>query len=145
MSDVLIRGSCLCGKIRFEIRDKPLFMSSCHCTRCRKAGGSTTVAVHAEQLRWLKGEDLVVRYRPEPPYHIVRCFCGRCGTYLGEPDPGARGFPIAAAALDGDPGVRRVLHEHVAERAPWYEIDDELPQFPGHPPGLGGDGPAADE
>ncbi len=137
MADRLIRGSCLCGGIRFEIRGAPLWMSVCHCGRCRKVGGSATVAVLADQFRWVCGEDLVTRYLPEPPYHLTRCFCRACGTYLGEPQPEAEGFPIAANALDDDPGVRPILHEHVAHKPAWYEVPDGAPHYEGHPPGFG--------
>jgi hypothetical protein len=137
-----IRGSCLCGGVRFELAAAPLWMSRCHCSRCRKSGASPTVAVRARDFRFVQGAELVTRYVPPPPYTIVRCFCRICGTPLGEPETNPRGFPIAAGALDDDPGVRLALHEHVAETAPWEEIADDLPKFPGHPPGLGG-GPAS--
>jgi hypothetical protein len=132
-----IRGSCLCGGVRFEITGAPLWMSRCHCSRCRKAGGGTSVVVRAAHFRWVQGRELVASYAPEPPYHLVRRFCRVCGTHLGEPDTNPHGFPVAANALDDDPGVRLALHEHVAERPAWYEILDDAPQFPGHPPGFG--------
>ncbi len=131
-----IRGSCLCGGVRFEISGTPLWLSYCHCTRCRKVGGVANLSVRAEQFHWVQGEELVRRYEPEPPYHLVRCFCGVCGSYLGEPDTDPRGFPVAASALDDDPGVRPVLHERVAEKPAWYEILDGLPQYPKDPPGF---------
>ncbi|MGH7288402.1 MAG: GFA family protein [Myxococcota bacterium] len=135
MTDQPIRGSCLCGAVRFEIAGRPLWMTWCHCSRCRKVGGMANVTVRAEQFLWVQGRELVARYQPEPPFHLVRCFCRVCGSYLGEPDTNAKGFPIAASALDDDPRVRPVLHEYVAAKAPWYEILDGLPQFPGPPPG----------
>lgn len=133
-----IRGSCLCGGVRFEVTGNPLWMSRCHCARCRKASGGTTVMVRARDFRFVAGQELVARYEPAPPWNLVRCFCRVCGTHLGEPETNPRGFPIAADAFDDDPGVRLVLHEHVAEKPAWYEITDELPQFAGHPPGFGG-------
>lgn len=39
-----------------------------------------------------------------------------------------------ATALDDDPGVRPVLHEHVADKPAWLEILDDLPRFAGSPP-----------
>jgi len=134
MTDRPIRGSCLCGGVRFAITGRPLWMNWCHCARCRKVGGMASVVIRAEQFRWIQGRELVERYQPEPPFHLVRCFCRVCGSYLGEPETNAKGFPIAASALDDDPEVRPVLHEYVAEKAPWYEILDGLPQFPGSPP-----------
>ena len=137
MEDEPIRGSCLCGAVRFEIR-RPLWMSHCHCSRCRKSGGTTNVSVRAEDFRWVKGREHVTRYEPEPPHTLVRCFCRVCGSYLGEPDTSPVGFPVAATALDDDPGVRPILHEFVAEKPSWYEILDGLPQHAGPPPGFGG-------
>jgi hypothetical protein len=134
VSDEAVRGSCLCGGIRFELRGKPLWLSYCHCRRCRKVGGMANLTVLAKHFAWIQGEDLVVRYEPEAPFHLIRCFCGVCGTYLGEPETHPKAFPIAASTLDDDPGVRPVLHEHVADKAPWYEIVDGLPQFQADPP-----------
>jgi hypothetical protein len=36
----VIRGSCLCGKITYEIRGRPYFINHCHCSICRKAHGA---------------------------------------------------------------------------------------------------------
>ena len=129
-----IRGSCLCGGVRFEITGRPLFLTYCHCSRCRKVGGLANLTVRASDFRWVTGADLVSRYRAEPPFHLVRSFCRVCGSYLGEPEADPKYFPLAATALDDDPGIRPALHEHVADKAPWYEILDGLPQYPGDPP-----------
>jgi len=91
--------------------------------------------VRAEHFRWIQGEELVTRYVPEPPDNLVRCFCRVCGTALGEPQTHPKAFPISAHALDDDPGVRPVLHEHVAEKPAWYEILDDLPQHSREPSG----------
>ena len=136
MSHHPIRGSCLCGGVRFEITGPPLWMAHCHCSRCRKLGATTNVSVRAEHFRWVQGADLVTRYEPDAPFNLVRCFCRVCGSTLGEPATNDRGFAIAASAFDDDPGVRPILHEYVAHKAPWYEISDDLPQHPGAPPGF---------
>jgi hypothetical protein len=113
-------------------------MACCHCSRCRKAGGGmgATVAVRTEDLRWVSGPEHVVRYQPEPPWKLTRSFCGLCGTFLGEPDTNAEGggFPIAASALDDDPGLRIVLHECVADKPSWLDLCDDAHQIPGPAP-----------
>lgn len=134
MTQTPIRGSCLCGAVRFEIAGPPLWLAYCHCSRCRKSGGSANLSVRAEQFRWIQGRELVKRYVPEPPYDIVRCFCSVCGSYLGEPDTSDVSFPVAANALDDDPGVRPVFHEWVTDLPAWYEIHDDLPRFERSPP-----------
>jgi hypothetical protein len=64
---------------------------------------------------------------------IRRCFCKVCGTALGEIVSDQPNFPIAANALDADPGLRNRFHEFVAEKPAWYDICDTAKQFEGHP------------
>ena len=129
-----IRGSCLCGGIRFEVTGEPVTMAYCHCSRCRKAGGIANLMVKAQDFRWLQGAELVARYTPEPPWKLVRCFCRVCGTYLGEPETHPEAFTLSAHALDDDPRIRPVLHEQVASKPGWYQLTDGLPEHAEEPP-----------
>lgn len=129
----MIRGSCYCGAVAFELSEQPSMMGTCHCSRCRKSGQMTFVFVKAEHFRWVRGEDNVQRFSPTAPYNLARAFCRTCGTALGEPGVGDS-FPIAAHALDDDPVVRNRFHEWVNSKPAWYEIVDDAKQFPEHPP-----------
>jgi len=113
-----IKGSCLCGGVRFELFEPPLLMGACHCSRCRKAGSGVYAYVRAEAFHWLAGRDLLARYRPKPPFRFTRSFCKRCGTALGVPDSG-RILAIAANCLDDDPGVRVSFDEFLPDRPSW--------------------------
>lgn len=129
----MIGGSCCCGAIEFELLAEPSMMGTCHCTRCRKVGASTLVFVKKEDLKWIRGRDRVQIFAPNPPYKYRRCFCGICGTSLGEILSEEDSFPISASALDGKLGLRNRFHEFVAEKPSWYEICDRAKQFDGHP------------
>ena len=72
-----------------------------------------------------------------------RGFCSVCGSPIinkfsagspiAERDPHAPsryGYGIALATLDDDPGLRPAAHTFVAYKAPWFEITDDLPQYP---------------
>jgi hypothetical protein len=110
-------------------------MGTCHCSRCRKLGASTLVFVERHSFRWLRGEELVARYQPEPPHQYVRAFCSRCGTALGEAGSSEVSFPIPANCLDDDPQVRNQFHVFVADKPAWYTIGDGAQQFEGQPGG----------
>lgn len=129
----MIRGSCCCGAIKFELSSPPSMMGTCHCSRCRKVGASTFVFVKKEDFRWIQGQDFVVRYEPEAPYKYNRTFCKKCGTALGEVGSQQDSFPIAANCLDDDPIVRNTFHEFVVDKPVWYEICDAAKQFQEHP------------
>lgn len=129
----MIKGSCCCGAIKFELLAPPSMMGTCHCSRCRKVGASTFVFVKKETFRWIEGQDCVTRYEPEAPFKYARCFCKECGTALGEVSSQEDSFPIAANALDDDPMVRNKFHEFVNSKPAWYEICDDAKQFAEHP------------
>jgi hypothetical protein len=62
-------------------------------------------------------------------------FCRNCGSPLisrGDRHPTI--FNLALGTVDGDPGVRPTAHWHVASKASWFEIRDDLPQYPEFPP-----------
>ncbi len=136
----MVKGSCLCGGVCYEIDGEIGPMAHCYCSMCRKHHGAsfaTYVGVRAADFRWVKGEDLVARYRSSPG--LERGFCRTCGSNLPLPDSAGETFFLPAGTLDDDPGVRPAAHIFVASNAPWVGIEDNFPQFDGYPPGFGPD------
>jgi hypothetical protein len=51
-------------------------------------------------------------------------------------DPGAVAlYGVALATLDDDPGVRPDAHAFIIDKAPWFAVTDDLPQYPARIPG----------
>ncbi len=133
----MIKGSCLCGKVKFEISGEISLMANCHCSMCRKNHGApyvTYAGVDASQLSWVQGEDLIADYQSSEKVH--RGFCRECGSNLPLPGESGGQIFIPAGSLDDDPGVKPQVHIFVASKAPWVEINDDLPQFDAFPPGF---------
>jgi hypothetical protein len=132
----MLRGSCPCGGVRYEINGPLRGVLNCHCSMCRKAHGAayrTRASVKAADFGWVQGEELVTYYESTPGNH--RGFCRVCGSPLisrFDFDPTVYGVPLGA--LDDDPGKKPKLHVFVAHKAPWHDITDELPQFAELPP-----------
>ena len=127
----MIRGSCLCKRVRLEIHGKLANASHCYCSMCRKEHGAafgTYAEVRADNFRIVAGEELILRYRSSPG--VERTFCSRCGStlqFISQKNPGMA--EIALGVLDDDPGIRVSRHIFVASKAPWVEITDDLPQY----------------
>ena len=127
----MLRGSCLCGGVRYEINGSLSGVLNCHCSMCRKAHGAafrTRASVKAADFHWVRGEELVTYYESSPGNH--RGFCRVCGSPLlsrFDFEPAVYGLPLGA--LDDDPGKKPKRHVFVAYKAPWYDISDGLPQF----------------
>ena len=127
----MIRGSCLCGRVRYEIEGGFSDASHCHCGQCRKGHGAAFASygvLPSAALKYTAGSEAIRSYRASAT--ATRTFCGDCGSNLewrGSRTPERVG--IALGALDDEPAVRPRQHIFVGSRAPWYEIADELPQF----------------
>lgn len=132
----MIHGSCQCGGIKYRITGPLTGARNCHCSMCRKLQGSafrSRAGVKREDFAWVQGEHLVTFF--ESSKGNRRGFCRVCGSPIlskFDTDPAHYGLPLGA--LDDDPGVRPATHIHVASKAPWFEITDDLPQFPEGPP-----------
>ena len=131
----MIHGSCLCGKVRFELDGVPQFINHCHCSMCRKVHGAAFGSfLHADghRFRWLAGQSLVENYQSSPGN--VRAFCKVCGSNVPVLEEEDTHVIIPAGVLDDDPGIRPIVHIHTASKAPWFEITDALPQYAEVPP-----------
>ena len=129
-----IAGGCLCGAVRYEVTGPFLRAGHCHCSRCRKHSGAAVLTqgrVRREDFRLLSGEESLRVYHPAEGA-AVKAFCIRCGSSLfGGTWPEGPEVSIRLGSVDGDPGIRPQVHTFVDSRAPWDEITDELPRYPG--------------
>lgn len=133
----LTDGNCLCGGIAFEITGSPQRAMNCHCTRCqlgRSAAHATNVFYKVDQFRWTGGESLVREYKiPDARFHTA-AFCSRCGSKVPRVSAERGIVVVPAGSLDTDPGIQPAAHIFVADKAPWFEITDSLPQYVQMPP-----------
>lgn len=134
MSHAVIAGGCLCGAVRYEVTGPFLRAGHCHCSRCRKHSGAAVLTqgrVRREDFRLLSGEESVRVYRPAEGA-AVKAFCVQCGSSLfGGTWPEGPEVSIRLGSVEGDPGIRPQYHTFVDSRAPWDEITDDLPRYPG--------------
>ena len=94
---------------------------------CRKAHGAafgTYYSVDADAFQWTTPVDSIASYRSSP--EIVRPFCAHCGSVVPVADESTGHILIPAGCHRHGPPV--TAHIFVASRAPWHEIDDDLPQ-----------------
>jgi len=138
----MIKGSCLCGSLRYQAEHVAGPMAHCHCGMCRKAHGaafSTIVPVAKDGFRWLSGAELLAHFESSPGKR--RWFCSRCGSHLiSTRDDNDVSLLLRAGCIDGGYDAKPVAHGWVEFMAPWHQITDDLPQlrrgFPGAPPSV---------
>src|SRR5262249_49769278 len=132
-----LRGSCLCGQVRFVVSGAPRWFRFCHCGRCRKARAAafaSNLVTHADGVTLTDGADALVVYRLPGARFFGQTFCRTCGSPAPRIDQDRDYGIVPAGALDDDPGIRPVEHIWVGSKAPWDEITHPLPQYPEGPP-----------
>lgn len=121
-------GGCLCRAVRYRVTGPLRDVEICHCSRCRRTHGHvgayteaplSALTLTAERgLRWYIADGR------------ERGFCGECGASLLWRRSGADRISIAAGTLDAPTGLRSAFHIFTDSRGDYYEITDELPQYP---------------
>ncbi len=121
-------GGCLCGAVRFEISGRLRDVVNCHCGMCQKLHGAfgahskakkTSIRITEDRgLKWYRTSEIA-----------RRGFCRECGSSLfWQPDEqDATG--ILAGSLDRPTGLSTMGHIFVGDKADFYEISDDFPQF----------------
>ena len=112
MTDTLT-GGCLCGAVRYSITTSQTLHYLCHCSDCRKHGGTPFhcgIVVPADELS-VDGEPKVYTKPADSGRTIARYFCGDCGGHLmTSPWPDPTRYSIKAGTLD-----KPELYKPVAE------------------------------
>ena len=81
MSSTEIKGSCMCGQIRFSLTRSPKYITMCHCGDCRKACGSHSVPwVTVLKEHFALESSNPTQFQSSP--QVIRTFCAQCGTPL---------------------------------------------------------------
>lgn len=130
--DNAVGGRCLCNAVAFRFFETPELMMYCHCSRCRKVKGAahaSNVFVKPENFEWLRGEDNVTNYDLPGAKRFGNSFCNTCGSSVPRQAKTAPVINIPAGSLDDEPGIKPKGHIYTQSKAPWFDIQDELPQF----------------
>ncbi len=121
-------GGCLCGAVRYQVAGPLRNVVNCHCNMCQKLHGafgahskakkSDVTIVENRGLKWYRTSKIA-----------QRGFCQDCGSSLfWQPDEQDT-IGILAGSLDQPTNLNTMGHIFVGEKADFYEIRDQSPQF----------------
>lgn len=124
----MIKGSCECGSVTFELHGTLRPSVACHCSQCRKTSGHYWSATQVSDedlkvladktLKWFRSSDWA-----------QRGFCTKCGASLFWRMDGEGATSVGTGTLDGETGLTTEKHICVADKGDYYEIMDGLPQL----------------
>ena len=126
----MIRGSCLCGAIQFEITGKTTDLGMCHCSKCRKVSGvasNCNLMTARDNLKWISGEHDLAKFELPDGWGPWRCSV--CGSPAPKLHPGGGAYWVPAGLLDTDPELSVRGHIFVGSKAAWDEIAGDSQHF----------------
>ena len=136
-------GGCQCGAIRYEIREAPHLVYTCHCTECQRLTGSAfsmalVVAGAAFQLAGTQPRPLQRKADSGPT--VTRWVCPDCGTWIWSgPKPDRQTetqFASAPALLDDASWLRPTVHFWTRSAHPWVVLPESDRRFETQPEDL---------
>ena len=132
----MVKGSCLCGEIEYEVELVDGKVFNCHCSQCRKSHGAafaTQAFAKGETLKFSKGEELLGEYKGSKG---IRAFCKNCGSRLMNYAPDKDMYlSVALSCVDSEVIDGPVAHANVEFKAPWHSPAQDIPSFQGIPDG----------
>ena len=137
MAQTTLKGSCLCGAVKYEVSGEPTRFLHCHCSRCRKATGTghaSNLFLQPGTLKWLSGEDQLRSFKVPEAKRFSNQFCATCGGRLPRQAPGTDAVMIPSGSLDDDAPIKPQARIFSNSRASWSCAGDGLPDYPEYAP-----------
>ena len=130
-----LRGSCVCGRVRFVVAGPFTAFYVCHCARCQKVSGSSHAAnlfAKSGSVRWLSGQALVTNFALETASFFNGAFCSHCGSPVPRHARSGDFEIVPAGSLDDPPPISPDRAIFWDERAAWFEASCQAKRYAGY-------------
>jgi hypothetical protein len=134
---MILKGGCLCGRVRYEVTGEAKRFYHCHCSRCRKATGTghaSNIFFQPAALKWLTGQEHIRTFKVPEAKRFTNQFCLICGGRLPRHPEGTDTVVVPAGSLDDEAPIEPQARIFTASRASWSCAGDEVPIYPESPP-----------
>lgn len=136
MSEVTLKGGCLCGAVQYQASGDPQRFYHCHCARCRKSSGTghaSNLFLSNAALVFTQGESLLKCFKVPEAQRFTRQFCSECGSSVARFVPELDGVMIPAGSLDDQAPIEPQARIFWDSRADWSCDGDSLPRYAEYP------------
>jgi len=130
IKEMCMRCNCVCGQVEFEIVGEIPNLYQCHCSLCRKQGGSTSntaTVIGRENFRWLSGQEHITSWVKDNGFRSD--FCPTCGCPVPNPLGNAPYYWVPAGLFGEDVRSSIVAHLYVGSKASWDVISSSGEQY----------------
>jgi len=137
VTETILKGSCLCGAVTYEVAGEAKAFYHCHCSRCRKATGTghaSNIFLQPGVLRWLSGEEQIRAFKVPEAKRFTNQFCAICGGRLPRRSKDTDVVAIPAGSLDQETPIKPQARIFARSCTSWSCGGDGLPVHQELPP-----------
>ena len=122
-----LTGGCICGQVKYQITDKPLFTQACHCKDCKVLTGSSYVVNSSilENTLIIEGEVSSTELKAGSGASCKTYFCAKCGTYVyADYDSAVGRLTVRTKTLDNPEKFPPQVHIFTKDKDPWLNLSE---------------------
>lgn len=127
-----IEGGCACGRIRYRLQTRPLFVHCCHCRWCQRETGTAfalNALIESERIVHLAEEPQIIDTPSSSGRGQQIARCPRCCIAVWSHYSGAGPFVrfVRVGTLDMPDLLPPDIHIFTASKQPWVQLPQGLP------------------
>ena len=131
-ADDLMEGGCTCGRVRYRLRSRPLFVHCCHCRWCQRESGAAfalNAMIEADRVTSLGVEPTVVDTPSASGMgqRIARCAQCHVAVWSHYAGSGPLTCFVRVGTLDQPDRLPPDVHIFTASKQPWVRLPDGVP------------------
>ena len=124
-----LTGRCICGQVRYRIKEKPLFTQACHCKDCKIITGSSYVINTSvlDNTLIIEGEVASTELKAGSGATSNAYFCTKCGTYIYTDYESAVGrLNVRTKTLNNSNEYPPQVHIFTKDKDSWLNLKDDV-------------------
>ena len=124
-----LTGGCICGQVKYQITDKPLFTQACHCKDCKVLTGSSYVVNSSilENTLIVEGEVSSTELKAGSGASYKTYFCTKCGNYVyADYDSAVGRLTVRTKTLDNSEKFPPQVHIFTKDKDPWLNLSEDV-------------------
>jgi hypothetical protein len=127
-----IEGKCTCGRVRYRLTSKPLFVHCCHCRWCQRETGASfalNAMIESDRVLLLEGEPEIVNTPSNSGkgQKIARCPVCRVALWSNYAGAGDAVRFVRVGTLEEPDRLPPDIHIFTASKQPWVLLPPGVP------------------
>ncbi|BCS28264.1 GFA family protein [Aspergillus puulaauensis] len=126
------QGHCICGSVEVSLKQEPPNSVICHCGHCARSGGGASINYLVDESDLTVDKDNTLKEFEDTKTvsgnHIVRKFCGACGSPVFTRSPSYPGKLFLKATLF-DHISTPAMEVFTDRRQAWRQPIEGVPQL----------------